>query len=341
MKYLTFVVPSYNAEKFLPKSLPSLLKGGEDVEIIVVNDGSKDNTLVIANEYKEKYPTIVRVIDKENGGHGSGINAGLATAEGLYFKCVDADDWLDEEALKKTLDLIKKHYQANESPDLYMTNYVFERPDLNQCRKSGIYNEFPKNKFFTWKDVKHIKPTKYLMMHMLIFKTSVLRESKVKLIEHTFYVDSLFNYVPLFYTKSIYYLDVDLYRYYVGRSDQSVSLANMRKNYQHQLRVIREMSLWYTLDELKSLSKKHYKFILNDLIAKSFLTLFYVTIGNKDTAYRDYKLYFKEFKEKNRKLYYKLRYRTSLAFPFLLIRPLRNFVVKIGYKKIIKKTGWN
>ncbi|MCH5180772.1 MAG: glycosyltransferase family 2 protein [Erysipelotrichales bacterium] len=341
MKYISFVVPSYNAEKYLDKSIPSLLKGGEDVEIIIVNDGSKDNTLAVAREYEKKHPSIVRVIDKPNGGHGSGINAGLAIAEGLYFKCVDADDWVDEDALKKTLDLMKKHYEENKSPDLYLTNYVFERPDLNQTRKSGVFKEFPQNRFFTWDDVKHVFPTRYLMMHMLIFKTSILKESKVKLIEHTFYVDNLFNYVPLFYTKTMYYLDVDLYRYFVGRQDQSVSFANMAKNYQHQLRVIREMSLWYTLDELKSLSRKHYKFMINDLEAKSFLTLFYITIGNKETAYKEYKEYLKEFKEKNKKLYKKIRHHSLFTFPFILIRPLRNAVVKFGYKKVIKKTGWN
>ena len=101
MKLLSFVVPSYNSEKYLNKCVDSLLKGGEDVEIIIVNDGSKDNTIKIAREYEEKYPSIIKVVDKENGGHGSGINSGLEVATGLYFKCVDSDDWVDEDALKK------------------------------------------------------------------------------------------------------------------------------------------------------------------------------------------------------------------------------------------------
>ena len=96
MKYLSFVVPSYNASKYLDKVIPSLLVGGDDVEIIVVNDGSKDNTLEIAKRYEELYPNIVKAIDKENGGHGSTINKALEIATGLYFKCVDADDWLEE-----------------------------------------------------------------------------------------------------------------------------------------------------------------------------------------------------------------------------------------------------
>ena len=120
MKYLSFVVPSYNASKYLDKVIPSLLVGGDDVEIIVVNDGSKDNTLEIAKRYEELYPNIVKAIDKENGGHGSTINKALEIATGLYFKCVDADDWLEENALKTLLAKIKYHHEKNTLPDLYL-----------------------------------------------------------------------------------------------------------------------------------------------------------------------------------------------------------------------------
>lgn len=341
MKYLSIVVPSYNSEKYLNKCIDSLLIGKDDVEIIIVNDGSKDNTLKIALEYQEKYPNMVRVVDKENGGHGSGVNKGIELATGLYFKCVDSDDWVDEEAYLKVLNTIKEHAKENKSPDLYFTNFVFERIEENTRKPSDIKKRFPLNKFFTWKDVERFKKEEYLMMHMFIYRLDILRKSEVKLLEHTFYVDNIFIYQPLPLVKTMYFIDVDFYRYYVGRADQSVTLENMTKNYQHQLRVMRHNSLLYSYDYIYSLEKHHRKHIIHDLVCKSFLTLFYITAGNTKQKNIAYDAYFKEFKEKNRKLYNKIKFRTLFIVPFLLPRSLRNKAVNYYYKKIIKRTGWN
>ena len=96
MKLLSIGIPSYNSEGFMRKCIESLLPGGEEVEIIIVNDGSKDGTAAIADEYAEKYPTIVKAVHQENGGHGEAVNAGLRNATGLYYKVVDSDDWVNE-----------------------------------------------------------------------------------------------------------------------------------------------------------------------------------------------------------------------------------------------------
>ena len=98
MKYITFTVPCYNSQDYMERCIESLLPGGEDVEIIIVDDGSKDATGEIADYYERQYPSIVKAVHKENGGHGSGVNAGLKRASGMYFKVVDSDDWLDETA---------------------------------------------------------------------------------------------------------------------------------------------------------------------------------------------------------------------------------------------------
>ena len=164
MKYISFVVPSYNSEKYLNKCIDSLLIGGEDVEIIIVNDGSKDNIIGIANEYLLKYPSIIKVIDKENGGHGSGINAGLEVAEGLYYKCIDSDDWVNEEAYLTLLKTVKEHYHNGTCPDLYFMNYVYERLDIDlQIPMRDKY--MPKNEIFTWKEMKKFSLTEYLFLH--------------------------------------------------------------------------------------------------------------------------------------------------------------------------------
>ena len=107
MKYISFAIPCYNSEAYMEKAIQSILPGGEDVEIIVVNDGSSDGTSEVAKKYEEKYPGIVKAVDKENGGHGDAVNTGLAHATGVYFKVVDSDDWVDEEALLKILSAVK------------------------------------------------------------------------------------------------------------------------------------------------------------------------------------------------------------------------------------------
>ena len=105
MKLLSIAIPCYNSENYMRKCIESLLPGGEDVEIIIVDDGStRDRTAEIADEYAALYPTIVRVVHKENGGHGSAVNVGIATATGLYFKVVDSDDWVKQDAYFKVLD---------------------------------------------------------------------------------------------------------------------------------------------------------------------------------------------------------------------------------------------
>ena len=107
MKLLTITVPCYNSEKYMQKCIDSLLTGGEDVEILIVDDGSTDGTAGIADEYAERYPSIVKVIHKENGGHGSGVNAGIENASGLFFKVVDSDDWVLDTAYQKVLETLR------------------------------------------------------------------------------------------------------------------------------------------------------------------------------------------------------------------------------------------
>ena len=98
MKILSFAVPCYNSEAYMRKCIDSLLPGGEDVEIIIVDDGSSDGTAAIADEYEAKYPGICRAIHQENAGHGGAVNTGITNARGMYFKVVDSDDWLDTDS---------------------------------------------------------------------------------------------------------------------------------------------------------------------------------------------------------------------------------------------------
>ena len=127
MKLLSVAIPSYNSEGFMRNCIESLLPGGEDVEIIIVNDGSKDGTGAIADEYAAKYPTIVKAVHQENGGHGEAVNAGLRNATGLYYKVVDSDDWVNEEAYLKILETLAKLVKSGEMVDMFISNYVYEK----------------------------------------------------------------------------------------------------------------------------------------------------------------------------------------------------------------------
>ena len=165
MKVLTFVIPAYNSEKFLDKGIPTMLVPEimDKLEIIIVNDGSKDNTAAIADAFAAQYPTIVRAIHKENGGHGSGVNRGVQEATGLYYKVVDSDDWVDEQALKRLLDTIKAHQAANTLPDLYITNFIYDHTYENKQFTRHWRQQFHPNAFHTWADAGRFSGAQVLL----------------------------------------------------------------------------------------------------------------------------------------------------------------------------------
>ena len=245
MKYISFAIPCYNSAAYMDRAVESILKGGEDVEIIIVNDGSKDDTSKIAHEYEEKYPTIVRAVDKENGGHGDAVNAGLDHAEGKYFKVVDSDDWVDEEALYKILDVLKTFENEEKQVDMLLANYVYEKEGMEHKKVIEYKNVLPQEEIFGWNDGKHFHLGQYILMHSVIYRTNLLRECGLQLPEHTFYVDNIFVFNPLPYVKTMYYLDVNFYRYYIGRADQSVNEKVMIGRIDQQIKVNKLMVDYY------------------------------------------------------------------------------------------------
>ena len=219
MKLLSIAVPCYNSQDYMRHCVETLLPGGDEVEILVVDDGSKDDTAAIADELEAKYPGVVRAIHQENGGHGAAVMAGLKNATGLYFKVVDSDDWLDEAALKAVLDKLRAFAGAEQPLDLFIANYVYEHVEDNTQKVMKYTNVFPEGRVFTWNEIGRFRPSQYLLMHSVIYRTQLLRDCGLELPKHTFYVDNIFVYQPLPSVKNIYYLDVDLYRYFIGRSD--------------------------------------------------------------------------------------------------------------------------
>lgn len=337
MKLISFAVPSYNSQEYMRKCIDSLLTGGDDVEVIIVNDGSKDDTLKIANEYAANYPDIVKVIDKENGGHGSGVNAGLKLASGLYYKVVDSDDWLDAEALKQLLETIKRHQSENTLPDLYITNFIYDKVYENTRHVSAYGDKLPEGVICGWDKLKKFKYSHMMLMHALLYKREKLLESGTVLPEHTFYVDNIYAYKPLPYMQTVCYLNLDLYHYFIGRSDQSVNKANFVKRYEQQIRVMLCMTDSYTWDEIKKMPKGLKRYMWHSLEALMMTTLLFICAECSPERKKALKAMWKHIKEKDRALYKKLRHRSYATVVNYLPWRLRGWLMCLGYDILCKK----
>ena len=309
MKLLTIAIPSYNSENYLSKCIESLLPGGEDVEILVVNDGSKDNTSAIGHEYEAKYPGIVKVIDKENGGHGSAVNAGVEHATGLFFKVVDSDDWVKKSAYLDILDKLRDFAGSDVIIDMLISNFVYEKEGAAKKKVMRYAHALPKDTVFTWNDVGHFFKGQYILMHSVIYRTKLLRECGMKLPDHTFYVDNIFVYEPLPYVKNMYYMDVNFYRYYIGREDQSVNEKVMIGRVDQQLRV-NKLMIDYTVRNRKMIfvNKRLKQYMLNYLEIITTISSIMLILADTEEALDKKTELWEYLKASDSYLYRKLRY---------------------------------
>ena len=306
MKYISFTIPCYNSQEYMDKAIESILKGGEDVEIIIVNDGSKDRTSEIAHEYEEKYPTIIKAVDKENGGHGDAVNTGLKHATGLYFKVVDSDDWVDESSLMKILETLHKLVDEDKMVDMLISNYVYEKVGVKHKRVIHYQNVIPQEKIITWKDLGKFQIGQYILMHSVMYRTELLRRCKLELPKHTFYVDNIYVYYPLPHVKTLYYLNVNFYRYFIGRDGQSVNEQNMIKRIDQQLFVNKTMIDMYDMDKIQSRRLRDY--MINYLaIMMTVSSIIAIRSKNPENLEKKTELW-KYLKEKQPKIYKKIRY---------------------------------
>lgn len=229
-KVLTVVIPSYNVEKYLHQTLDSFLADEvlEKIEVVVVDDGSKDHTAKIGREYQDKYPGTFRVISKSNGGHGSTINTGIATARGKYFKVVDGDDWVDtEEFMKLVYELM------NCDTDYVLTDYN----QVNDITKEETKISFS---FLGQKEVwnfDEIADKLEIPMHALVIKTEILKEHAIYLDENSFYVDVEYVLFPIPYVETLAYYPLCVYQYRVAQITQSVSIKGFQKHMQNHIDV--------------------------------------------------------------------------------------------------------
>lgn len=280
MKILSIVIPTYNVEKYLRRCLDSLVYDEsvlEDIELLVVNDGSKDNSLAIAKEYEKKYPKTIKVIDKENGGHGSTINAGLKVAKGEYFRVIDSDDWVNIDEFADYVRALKKC-----KADIVLTNYNKEMLYSGEIQtfdyKNLEYNkEYNLNKF----DYSILEDA-YFYMATSTIKTEKLRKAKLHLDEKTFYVDMEYILLPFLEMDSMIYLDFNIYRYFIGRVEQSVNIQSFVKNRSHHEKVVRRILEFYkTIDE-KEPKREYIRKIILQLLNTHFIIYCKARLSNKN-----------------------------------------------------------
>lgn len=231
-KLLTIVIPSYNSEKTLNKCVDSLIdeRTIDCLDIIIVNDGSKDNTSAIAHSYADRFPNSIRVIDKENGGHGSGVNAGIQNATGKYFRVLDSDDWFDTEVFVEFIEALKKC-----DCDVVHTDGI----NVSAVDGSQVCNTLTGYEYERIYGIEEAAAHGFRMtMPGITLRTEIIREHSLKLQEKTYYVDNEFCILPLAYVRSFIFLNANIYRYLVAQGTQSMTVSNRVKHFGDLLKVV-------------------------------------------------------------------------------------------------------
>ena len=311
-KLITFAVPCYNSAAYMDHCVETLLAAGEEAEIILVDDGStRDDTPAKCDAWVEKHPNIIRAIHQENGGHGEGVNQGIRNARGLYYKVVDSDDWLDTDALAKVMAKLREFAAMPAPVDLLIANYVYEHVEDNTQKVMGYKNVFPSDQIITWDSIHRFRTSQYLLMHSVIYRTQLLRDCGLELPKHTFYVDNIFVYQPLPYVKTLYYMNLDLYRYFIGRSDQSVNESVMAGRIDQQVRVTRQMIDAHDVMALKAVQPKLGRYMFNYLsMMMSISSIFAVIRGTPEALGMRTELW-EYLRQKDAPLYRRCRYRLT------------------------------
>ena len=310
MKLLTIAVPCYNSQDYMENCISSLVVGGDEVEVLIVDDGSSDNTAVIADRLEAEYPGIVRAIHQPNKGHGGAVNTGIENASGLYFKVVDSDDKVKASAFKSILDKLRENQDAEEKIDLLISNFVYDKEGQARKKVMEYRKVLPVGRMFSWDEAKRFRKGQYILMHSVIYRTELLRQCGLRLPEHCFYVDNIYVFNPMPSVKNIYYLDVNFYYYFIGRDDQSVNEEVMIGRLDQQARVNRIMFDYFSDGVSEGLIEKKsqlYKYMYNYLEIITTITSVLAIISDDPEKIAIKDELWDYLSEKDHDLYLKLR----------------------------------
>ena len=337
-KILSLAVPCYQSAGYVTHCIESLLPGGEAVEILLINDGSTDETAQIIDDYAARYPTIVKAFHQQNKGHGGAVNTGIEHATGTYFKVVDSDDWLDEQAYAALIDCIEKMEAANEWVDMIVCNYVYEKEGSRRKKAVRYPRVLKADRPFPWDEVGRFRLGQYLLMHSVVVKTDIVYKSQLKLPCHCFYVDNLYVFACLAHVESLWYLNVDLYRYYTGREGQSVQEKVMIARIDQQIKVNKSM-----VDSMKNISAdipKRKAYLLHYLGIITVVTTVMLTLGNTPECDEKKLELWNYIKTENHEVYKAFKHRAPGLIATTRGRGSRG-LVKAGYRIAQRFYGFN
>lgn len=257
-KVLTISIAAYNVEKYIEKTLNSLLvKNIDDLEILVEDDGGTDNTGSIVKEYEKKYPDIVKLIHKENGGYGSTINKSIEIAQGKFFKQLDGDDWYDSDSFEQYLDILRKI-----DSDAVYTPYIRYIQKKNERILKDYFNQEVTGYYNVDKIINNA--THPLTMYTMTFKTSILKNNNIKLLTKSLYTDTEYSMYPTLYINTIYISHLPLYIYRIGNEEQSMSIESKRRHYIEEINVTKR-NLNIVNENIENLSSEKRKYFINYL----------------------------------------------------------------------------
>lgn len=339
-KTLTFVVPAYNMTEYLERCVMSLIaaKRNDDIEVLIVDDGSSDGTLEMAQKFEARYPGIVRAIHQENKGHGGAVNTGIAAASGMYVKVVDADDWVGPESLEQVMAVLREEADSTEPIDMLVTNYVYDKVGKRNKHVVNFRHAMKAGARLAWNDLGHFGLAEYILMHALTYRTAVVRESGMQLPEHTFYVDFIYAYQPFPWVKTMKYLDTPFYHYFIGRDGQSVQTDVMIRRVD-QLRLVNQCMVRAT-PERGTVPDGLYRYMIHFLAIESSVASVFMILSRDPENYEKKKDMWNDIKAYSPTIYKDVR-KKAMSRALNLRGSIGRFVIRKGYFVAEHVVGFN
>lgn len=339
-KTLTFVVPAYNMTEYLERCVMSLIaaKRNDDIEVLIVDDGSSDGTLEMAQKFEARYPSIVRAIHQENKGHGGAVNTGIAAASGMYVKVVDADDWVGPESLEQVMAVLREEADSTEPIDMLVTNYVYDKVGKRNKHVVNFRHAMKAGARLAWNDLGHFGLAEYILMHALTYRTAVVRESGMQLPEHTFYVDFIYAYQPFPWVKTMKYLDTPFYHYFIGRDGQSVQTDVMIRRVD-QLRLVNQCMVRAT-PERDTVPDGLYRYMIHFLAIESSVASVFMILSRDPENYEKKKDMWNDIKAYSPTIYKDVR-KKAMSRALNLRGSIGRFVIRKGYFVAEHVVGFN
>ncbi|MZN78071.1 glycosyltransferase [Bifidobacterium pseudocatenulatum] len=339
-KTLTFVVPAYNMTEYLERCIMSLIaaKRNDDIEVLIVDDGSSDGTLEMAQKFEARYPGIVRAIHQENKGHGGAVNTGIAAASGMYVKVVDADDWVGPESLEQVMAVLREEADSTEPIDMLVTNYVYDKVGKRNKHVVNFRHAMKAGERLAWNDLGHFGLAEYILMHALTYRTAVVRESGMQLPEHTFYVDFIYAYQPFPWVKTMKYLDTPFYHYFIGRDGQSVQTDVMIRRVD-QLRLVNQCMVRAT-PERDTVPDGLYRYMIHFLAIESSVASVFMILSRDPENYEKKKDMWDDIKAYSPTIYKDVR-KKAMSRALNLRGSIGRFVIRKGYFVAEHVVGFN